>query len=382
MFLIFLWSERASLLPCASPSPVVSSAGLKLAPVVPVPAMVPTFVDHGSVEDPVPVRQILVDPAPVRNTVPVDTVRADPLPIVFGTEHTVSGTNDGAQSMAALLRQEPLQWGAYAGAYPENITRFESLVGSRADLVATFYGWYDDFPLHYGSVVRDDGKTLVIFWEQYGVTLDEIISGGSDAYIRKFAQDASRYGGPVLLAPLHEMNGYWTPWSGVHENNSAQKVILAWRHIHDLFRDAPNVRFVWAVNSDSVPNTEANAIAAYYPGDAYVDAVAINGFNFGDPWMSFDMIFRDTLLELKLYHKPIYILSIASRDGPGKAAWITDALTVGIPRHPEIVGWIWFNENKEANWTVNSDADSLKAFQNALDTIERTPLMNTSSMVF
>lgn len=323
-----------------------------------------------------------VSPSPLVLSAGSESSLIGPVPGVSDSGSTTLAVTHVMPSAAPPLRNRPLMWGAYAGAYPEDITAFESLVGSRADLVATFYGWYDDFPLYYGSVARDDGKTLVIFWEQYGVTLDEIISGGSDAYIRKFAEDARVYGGPVLLAPFHEMNGYWTPWSGVNGNNSAQKVILAWRHIHNIFRDSPNVRFVWAVNSDSVPDTEANAIAAYYPGDAYVDAVAINGFNFGDPWMSFDSIFRDTLLELKLYHKPIYVLSIASAGGPEKAAWITDALAVKIPQHPEIIGWIWFNENKEANWTVNSDPDSLKAFQNALDVSKSLPLMNTSLRLF
>jgi hypothetical protein len=306
----------------------------------------------------------------------------DPAPLVVRTDAEVPSI-DVLSSTSPLSPRQPILWGAYTGAYLEDVTAFESLVGSSVDLVATFFGWYDNFPLHYGSVVRDQDKTLVIFWEQYGVTLDQIINGESDAYISKFAEDARQYGGPVLLSPLHEMNGFWTPWSGVSGNNNAQKVILAWQHIHDLFRDIPNVHFVWAVNSVSIPNTEANAIAAYYPGDAYVDAVAINGFNFGDPWMSFDAIFGEALFELKRYHKPIYILSIASAEGPQKAAWITDTLTSEIPRYPQILGWIWFNQNKEANWTVNSDENSLKAFQSALDTTDyHVPLMNASSRLF
>lgn len=326
MFVILFGSEHIVELPRGPSSPLVPSAGLEDAAADPFPPLIPVT--------------------------PLDS--------------TASSTDVVMSTIPFLPPRPPVLWGAYAGAYPADITAFESLVGTRADLVATFYGWYDDFPRHYGSVVRDEGKTLVVFWEQYGVTLDQIISGTADATIRAFAEDARRYGGPVFLAPLHEMNGYWTPWGGVSGSNNAQKVILAWQHIRNEFRDVPNVHFVWAVNSGSVPNTEANAIAAYYPGDAYVDAVAVNGFNFGDPWMSFDMIFSEPLIELKRYHKPIYILSMASAEGPQKAAWITDALTVEIPRHREIVGWIWFNEDKEANWTVDSDANSLKAFQDAL----------------
>ncbi len=265
-----------------------------------------------------------------------------------------------------VITPPKLTWGAYAGPSMSDLTAFESLVGHQTKLVSTFFGWGDNFPLAYGSSVRDQGKTLVLFWEQDSVTLDQIINGQSDAYIQQFANGARTYGGPVLLAPFHEMNGYWTPWSGANPGNSAAKLILAWRHIHDLFAGVPNVRFVFTVNSDSVPDTPANAISAYYPGDAYVDDVAVDGFNFGAPWQTFDSIFRIPLGQLRVYHKPIYILSMASAAGSGKAAWITDALTTQIPKYPEIVGWIWFNENKEQNWLVNSDANALNAFKAAI----------------
>lgn len=260
-----------------------------------------------------------------------------------------------------------LTWGAYAGPAIADIAALESVVGRPVDHVATFFGWGDRFPRQYASVVRDQNKTLVIFLEQDTVTLDQIINGSQDAYITQFANGARLYGGPILLSPFHEMNGYWTPWNGMAPGNSPEKVILAWRHMRDLFRGVPNVRFVWTVNSDSVPDVAENAIARYYPGDAYVDDVAVDGFNFGTPWVSFDTIFRAPLAQLTLYKKPIYILSMASAAGSQKAAWITDALTVQIPKYPEIVGWIWFNQNKEQNWLVNSDANSLNAFKAGLE---------------
>ena len=45
---------------------------------------------------------------------------------------------------------------------------------------------------------------------------------------------------------------------------------------------------------------------------------------------------------------------------------ITDALTVQMARHPEIAGWIWFNEAKERDWRVWSDERSLEAFRESL----------------
>jgi hypothetical protein len=111
-----------------------------------------------------------------------------------------------------------------------------------------------------------------------------------------------------------------------------------------------------------VPDTVANSIENYYPGDEYVDIVGINGFNFGKPWRSFDDLFGDALVRLKQYNKPIYILSTATAEGEQKADWIYD-FGEKLVLHPEVVGWVWFNIYKERDWRVNSDPASLEAFK-------------------
>src|SRR4029077_12166370 len=144
-----------------------------------------------------------------------------------------------------------------------------------------------------------------------------------------------------------EMNGNWDPWDGTVGGNTSSKVIIAWKRTHDDFAGATNVKFGWAVNNESVPNTAGNSINAYYPGDAYVDIVGVDGFNFGNPWQSFSQVFNSALSQLKTYNKPIYIFSMASADSSLKPAWITDAFTVQLPKWPEVRAWVWFNENKE-----------------------------------
>jgi len=57
---------------------------------------------------------------------------------------------------------------------------------------------------------------------------------------------------------------------------------------------------------------------------------------------------------------------MASAAGTGKAAWIKAALTVQLYKHPEVKGWLWFNQNKERDWRINSDAASLAAFLSVL----------------
>jgi beta-mannanase len=260
-----------------------------------------------------------------------------------------------------------LQWGAYVGDSENNLATFESLVGKPVNIQSVFIGWGDSFPFSTASNLKSSGKTLLIFWEQYGTTVDSINAGNSDAYIAKFAQDAKTSGASIILAPLHEMNGNWDPWDGTVGNNTPAKVVTEWKRIHDAFSGVSNVKFAWDVNNESVPNTAVNTISAYYPGDTYVDYVAVDGFNFGNPWQSFDTVFAGVLSQLQTYHKPIYILSMAAVPDTRKAAWITDALTVQIPKYPAVAGWVWFNQNgADGNWLVNSDPASLVAFQAAV----------------
>jgi len=258
-------------------------------------------------------------------------------------------------------------WGAYTGNTASSFSEFERAVGTMADMQAVFIGWYEAFPADIALSLKENNQTLVIFWEQYDVSLDEILSGANDEYILQFADDVKAYGVPVVLAPLHEMNGDWSPWCGVVDANSPEKVALTFRHIKDVFStvNASNVKWAWVVNHESVPDTAENAIKNYYPGDDYVDYAGVDGFNFGDPWMSYSEIFFAMLEKLKSYQKPIYIFSMASAGGPQKAAWIKDAL-YKIRTDPDVKGFIWFNENKEKNWLINSDPQSLEAFREGI----------------
>src|SRR5207302_7933319 len=73
--------------------------------------------------------------------------------------------------------------------------------------------------------------------------------------------------------------------------------IPAWRHVHDIFvhRGATNVIWVWCPVSGDFANGRAQS---YYPGGAYVDWIASDGFSFwpvqnspGGRWRSLEEIF-------------------------------------------------------------------------------------------
>ncbi|MBI2120292.1 MAG: hypothetical protein HYT94_01555 [Parcubacteria group bacterium] len=270
----------------------------------------------------------------------------------------------------------PQKWGFYENrSEPEKILALEQTLGKSPDMIAVFIHWGNEngFPFYLVHTIKDRGKTLVIFWEatdyaaggaeQPRFSYDAILRGDWDEYMRSFAADAKAYGAPVILIPFSEANGDWFPWSGTRNGNTPEKAILAYRHVHDMFTNAENVKFGWAPNNDSFPERPENSIEKYYPGDTYVDYVGVNGFNFGDPWQTFDEMFRAPLALLATYNKPIYIFSFASAAGVNKPVWVTETFTKDIFKYPKVEGWIWFNENKERDWRIDSEQETLTAFK-------------------
>lgn len=303
------------------------------------------------------------------------------------TEVTMTANPSPAQSPTPTpIQPTPtpipdVKWGAYVGWQEGSLSQFEKMVGKEVDIVADFVHWGNekDFPMEYTTLARDKGKTLLIYWNAKDYNFDgpndprfgydAILAGNWDSYITQFAADAKAYNGPVILIPFEEMNDNVAPWDGTVNNNSPEKHIQAYRKIREMFRTtAPNVKFGWAPNNVSVPDIPGNQITDYYPGDQYVDIVGVDGFNFGEPWTDFEKVFRPSLNILMQYKKPIYLFSMASRDGAKKAEWITEGLG-NIDQYP-VWAWVWFNENKSENgeydWRVNSDPASLEAFKSVI----------------
>jgi hypothetical protein len=163
------------------------------------------------------------------------------------------------------------------------------------------------------------------------------------------------------------MNGNWYPWGGTVNGNTPAAMVAAWRHIHDIFvsEGATNVKFVWCPNVDSVPNTSANSIASYWPGDGYVDMVGLDGYNFGGTaWRSFSQTFSSAYAKVtSLTSKPVIVAEIACAGvGGNKPAWISDMFKVIPASFPRIAGIAWFDANKECDWRIESDTASLAAF--------------------
>ena len=305
----------------------------------------------------------------------VQQLQVAPTPVVVKSEPSTTLGNPEKPPVVSSVGS--LMWGGYVGDSVSDGSAFEKKVQAHMRARAVFVHWGNnkEFPSDIAIDVKAKGQTLVIFWEAMDYETDtteqpkysnkSILRGDWDSYIRSFAAEAKNYGGPIILVSFEEMNGNWYPWAGTVNGNSPDSVKEAYRYIHDLFTGVPNVKFGLDVNSDSVPDTKANSISAYYPGDAYVDYVGVDGFNDGLPWLSFEEIFARPLAMLSPYAKPIFIFSFASAEDSKKPVWIRDAMKQ-MGSNPQLSGWLWFNENKEKDWRVDSSPSSLSAFREAV----------------
>ncbi len=298
---------------------------------------------------------------------------------------------------------EPAQNGIYFGVYQEDapfkikdLNQFEKAAGKKVSILMWYQPWSmegrNKFNQKTNDALQKRGITPMISWEPWNpgedpkklkepakqplYQLKNIIRGDYDGYIRKWAKDLKRFGGPILLRPMHEMNGVWYPWGGPVNSNKPEEFVVAWRHIYKIFDEegAKNVTWVWSVNHKSVPTNDGHTIDIYYPGDEYVDWTSISGFNWGtsspwSKWHSFQEVYENTINELSAYNKPIIISEISTvEQGGDKALWIEDAFRDIKNNYPKIKGIVWYNrtDSKQQDWRFETSPQSTKSFRQAV----------------
>lgn len=285
-----------------------------------------------------------------------------------------------SQLTASLVPEGKVLFGVSVegGADPGSLRMVQQAAGKAPGLVMTYeqFAAAPAFPADFAAAVAGRGAVPEVTWEpwdsaagldQPAYRLATLSSGRYDGYLRRWAREIKAYGGPVWLRFAHEMNGAWYPWSESVNGNRPGDYVRAWRHVHDVF-DREGVRNVYWVWSPSVAPPGSTNMAGLYPGDDYVDAIGVDGYNWGtahpaESWKTFDQIFGDTLARLRdLTDKPLHIAEVGSSgEGGDKAAWIKDFFA-SLARHPEVRGFTWFDHVKETDWRFATSPADRQAF--------------------
>jgi hypothetical protein len=299
----------------------------------------------------------------IGGSAPVSTPVPTPAPTPTAPP-TPTPTPGSGSSIYLGVTQHPAPWDMNA------LTQFEDNSGREAAIVSYFVGFQANNPpeRHRLQAVAARGAMPMITWEWWQISnLGEVVSGRYDADARLWARELKSYGGPVLLRWGHEMNLTNYRWSvGVH-GNTAQQYVEAWRRLRDIFRQegATNVQWVWS------PNIRGNGVPDFtpmFPGDADVDWVALDGYNWSTPvpWLSFTQLFRDSYNAITaLSSRWLMIAEWGSAEqGGDKGAWLRSALQTEIPSSfPRIKAVVYFNQQYDGkDWRIESSENARRGY--------------------
>lgn len=260
--------------------------------------------------------------------------------------------------------------------YEENLLNEIDVFG----VVPGYLLWYvqfgEDFPLQITDANNSLGIKTVInhdlrsdnFSTANNIKiLNEISSGEWDSYLSSLARKIKAVNYTVYYRFGYEMNGDWFPWGG-----KPKEFVTAWKHVYKIFKKnkVHNVVWIWSPSVIWGNKTFEKDILPYYPGDQYVDIVALDGYNFGDDhtkhhkWESFDQVFSKSLAGIMTFNKPMWIAEIGCPTDPRRHQWLQDFLTFFDSNHCFEV-FLWFNEFKkgEPNFRIDADMATLNLFR-------------------
>ncbi len=202
------------------------------------------------------------------------------------------------------------------------------------------------------------------------VTMAQIASGVEDGAIKSYAQAVAKFRCYVVLSFGHEMNGWWYPWGLPYTPPSVFKA--AWRRIHNIFAHvgADNVIWSWDPSHqyDQVaPGKVASPASEWYPGNAYVDWVGVDGYLGQDrngQLQNFEEIFSHQLasIESVAKNKLIYVAETGVAPGRFDVKQIAD-LFAGLRKY-KLHGVIWFEVDvaQKNDWRLGNRPVAAKAY--------------------
>ncbi|HEY7146431.1 MAG TPA: glycosyl hydrolase [Streptosporangiaceae bacterium] len=254
--------------------------------------------------------------------------------------------------------------GVYADRVPNSytgVTAFADATGVTPDVVMYYSSWYEPFRESFAQTALQHGAVPLVQIEPAKVSLAAIANGKYDAYLSSYAAAVRSFGHPVIISFGHEMNGNWYSWGNQHTSPAA--FVRAWRHIVTVFRDlgARNVTWLWTVNIIDLRQDRIPAPAPWWPGNAYVNWVGIDGYYFKSNY-AFAPLFGPTIAKVRnLTHDPILISETGAAASAGQPAKIAN-LFAGI-RNYGLLGFVWFDSTDIADYRINSNPAALSAFR-------------------
>lgn len=174
--------------------------------------------------------------------------------------------------------------------------------------------------------------------------------------------------GPVLVAYHHEPETRGSSGYG-----SSGEFEAAFRRVVDVFRakGVANVRFTWQMTSSAftAPASDRRAAAAWYPGDAWVDDIGADAYNWAGcgegrgHWVALSTLVNPVLAFARAHGKQASLPEFGADPDPRRAQWLADAHAYLVANRVVVSAAFYFNRgptnpnNQDCAWTLTQQAE-------------------------
>jgi len=284
-----------------------------------------------------------------------------------------------------------MAFGIFAGnTKASSVQSLENAVGRPYAYLRVYRSWDDFFPDTDINWMESTGHSLFLSIKarlQSGknISYQQIADAqpGSSLYadMVRWATAIKNYEQPIYVSFNHEPDT-----SNSQRSGNATQFIAAYRKFVTVMRgeNVDNARFAFttAVRNYSVSPTNAKYAPKYYPGDDWIDVIAVDAYNmycrsksgtFPNPWRSLSTVLAPFMTFVAGHPGPELVLaewgtpedpSNASR----KAQWIADAQAMfKQPEYQRFIGISYWNSSSHTyagcDFKVTSSSAALNAFR-------------------
>lgn len=203
-----------------------------------------------------------------------------------------------------------------------------------------------------------------------GVTWRTVIDAepGSPTYnhMVRWANTIKERGTKTIVAFSHEPEASGSAWLG-----TPAEFIEAFRTFRSIFesRGVDNVEFTWQMTAYSfrVPPTDPRHYTRWYPGDKFVDNVAVDAYNWFDcehgsgVWKELSSLIDPAVTFARSHGKQFVLGEFASQSGTRRAQWIANAQDYFEANRDTVRAVFWFQRidsgHPDCRWLISSPND-------------------------
>lgn len=279
----------------------------------------------------------------------------------------------------------PMMFGAEGTTKPLVVSH-ESVLGSKLQGLRVFKKWDSKLFGKDQLWARDTGHTLFLSIKAKRnngtyVKFADIAAAqpGSRLYadMVRQAKEIKSFGDKVYIIFNHEPEAHFSLASG-----NAWQFKAAWRKIVGVYRaqGVTNAEFVWTMTSWGFIRKDDRNARYYYPGDAYVDHIAADGYNWykcresSGKWIEFKEILEGHRQFGRAHpDKGLMVMEWGSTEDPAvpgrKAQWIRNATALfqqaGYEQYKAIMSWEGRHHVAVTDYPCNFDYASSSSAQTA-----------------